>query len=227
MLDIILLISLPFWGACLGGVIAMKWKNNRNLQPLVLAFSGAFLLSITIFELLPRVYTSFAFQPGYWIILGILLQIVLEYFSKGVEHGHAHAPQTNRFPHLIWLSLGIHALIEGIPLMESPQLAVGLAIHKIPISIALYSLLLHSYPQAHPTNLFGFILLFALFTPIGSILGFFLDGSEKIILPIIAVVIGILLHIATTILFESNEGHRLQRNKLIIILIGFLLGSLL
>lgn len=228
MLDIILLISLPFWGACLGGVIALRWSHyNNQVQPLVLAFSGAFLLSITLFELFPSVYTAVDFEPGYWIVSGILLQIGLEYFSRGVEHGHTHPSQSKQFPYLIWFSLGVHAFVEGIPLIEFPQLAIGLAVHKIPISIALYSLLLHNHPQLRTKQLFLAVVLFALLTPIGSILGMQIQEEPAILHRFIAIAIGILLHIATTILFESNEGHRLQRNKLLVLLLGFLLGSLL
>ncbi len=39
-----------------------------------------------------------------------------------------------------------------------------------------------------------------------------------------AIVIGIFMHIATTILFESEEGHRLQRLKLLAAGLGAGLG---
>jgi len=39
-----------------------------------------------------------------------------------------------------------------------------------------------------------------------------------------AIVFGIFMHIATTILFEAEEGHKLQRLKLLAIVIGTALG---
>ena len=54
---------------------------------LILAFSGAFLLGITIFHLMPEVFSQYDIQPGPWIVGGLLLQIVLEYLSQGAEHG--------------------------------------------------------------------------------------------------------------------------------------------
>ena len=37
---------------------------------------------------------------------------------------------------------------------------------------------------------------------------------------ITAIVIGILLHISTTILFESSDGHKFNTKKIIIIILG-------
>jgi hypothetical protein len=39
-----------------------------------------------------------------------------------------------------------------------------------------------------------------------------------------AIVIGIFMHISTTILFESEEGHKLHSRKLAAIIIGTALG---
>ena len=35
-----------------------------------------------------------------------------------------------------------------------------------------------------------------------------------------AIVIGIFLHISTTILFESSEGHKIHLSKLLVIILG-------
>ena len=41
-----------------------------------------------------------------------------------------------------------------------------------------------------------------------------------------AIVIGILLHISTTILFESSDGHKFSFQKIITIIIGAILAIL-
>ncbi|MGC6422369.1 MAG: ZIP family metal transporter [Flavobacteriaceae bacterium] len=227
MLESLFLISLPFWGACLGGILALKiGRLGSQWQPLLLAFSGSFLLAITFFELLPKVYLGFDFEPGYWIIAGIVIQIGLEYFSRGVEHGHAHISSARTFPYLMGLSLGIHAFIEGIPSAEFPHLSLGLAVHKIPIAIALYGLWIRN-PSLTEKSFYSALLVFSLLTPLGSVVGFFLKGQQILFLSVTAVVIGMLLHIATTILFETNEGHRIQGSKMLVILLGFFVGSLM
>ena len=81
-------------------VYLVKPTNNGNFK-LLLAFSGAFLLALTIFELFPSVYEkSDSKTIGVFIMLGILLQIFLEFFSKGAEHGHVHidSEKTNCSP---------------------------------------------------------------------------------------------------------------------------------
>ena len=83
----------PIYAVILGVIIAKlsKSENNWNTR-LLLAFSGAFLLALTLFDLLPEVYEHLNYKAtGLLIMGGILLQIILEFFSKGAEHGHIHA----------------------------------------------------------------------------------------------------------------------------------------
>ncbi len=59
-------------------VYVIKPKNKSHVK-LLLAFSGAFLLALTIFELFPSVYEkSDAKTIGVFIMLGILLQINIQ-----------------------------------------------------------------------------------------------------------------------------------------------------
>ena len=83
---------LPILAVLIGYVFVLVFKpsKQKNLK-LLLAFSGAFLLSITVFNFLPEVYNdSNSKTIGLFIMMGILLQIILEFFSKGAEHGHVH-----------------------------------------------------------------------------------------------------------------------------------------
>ena len=59
-------------------------------------------------------------------------------------------------------------------------------------------------------------------TPIGVVIGMTV-GAEQIGLNediILAVVVGIFLHISTTIIFETSENHKFNIFKLVSILIG-------
>ena len=190
---------------------------HKNLK-LLLAFSGAFLLSITVFELIPSVYDGSNIKTiGLFIMLGILLQIFLEFFSKGAEHGHVHVHKNeNIFPWVLFISLSIHAVLEGFPLNSTDNLLYGIIIHKIPIAIILTSFFFASSLSNFRTVIF--LLLFAFMTPLGSYLSdkttFFINYSTEIT----ALVIGIFLHISTTILFESDKGHRFNISKLLVII---------
>ena len=53
-------------------------------------------------------------EIGIFILIGFIIQMFLEYFSQGIEHGHFH--KKNIIPISIMLSVCLHALLEGIPL---------------------------------------------------------------------------------------------------------------
>ena len=92
-------------------VLILKPSQRKNIK-LLLAFSGAFLLSITVFDFLPEVYKSEDKPIGLFIMIGILLQIILEFFSKGAEHGHVHLNKNaTTFPWLLFVSLSIHSVL--------------------------------------------------------------------------------------------------------------------
>ena len=118
------MIYLALFFAVFGGygvALLLKEKNAQQLS-LPLAFSGAFLLAVTLFELLPEVYQSTNEYVGPFIMVGILLQICLEFLSKGAEHGHVHIHANQKsFPWLLFISLSIHALFEGCLLYTSPS----------------------------------------------------------------------------------------------------------
>lgn len=216
MYNYIFSISAVLIGALI--VFIFKPSNQKNLN-LLLAFSGAFLLAVTIFDLLPEVFenNAFAKQTGVWIMIGILLQKVLEYFSKGAEHGHVHINKESKtLPIVLLLSLGIHAILEGFPLHHTEGLLIGIVIHKIPIAMILTTFLLQTKIKKHAILLF--LIIFALMTPLGTFMSEHVTILQDYYREISALVIGIFLHVSTTILFESNEGHKFNITKLIIIL---------
>lgn len=216
---------LPILGVLLSFtfVFIVKPKNKENFK-LLLAFSGAFLLALTFFELIPSVYEkSDSKSVGVFVMLGILLQVFLEFFSKGAEHGHVHldSEKTN-FPWLLFISLSIHSLLEGFPIDHHNTIIYGILIHKIPITIILSIFLLNS--KIKLVNALFFIVLFSLMTPIGTFLAANLEIINKFYAPITALVIGVFLHISTVILFESSEGHKFNLRKLVVIAMGIIIA---
>jgi len=207
-------------------VFIAKPKSKEKFK-LLLAFSGAFLLALTIFELFPSVYeSSDAKTVGVFIMLGILLQIFLEFFSKGAEHGHVHIDnEKSQFPWLLFVSLSIHSLLEGFPIEKHDTIIYGILIHKIPIAIILSIFLLNS--KIKLVKAVFFIALFSLMTPLGSYIAANFDFSREYHGPITALVIGVFLHISTVILFESSEGHKFNLRKLVVIVLGIVIAYML
>jgi len=208
-------------------VFIFKPSNQKNLK-LLLAFSGAFLLAITIFDLLPEVFENHIYgkQTGIWIMIGILLQKVLEYFSKGAEHGHIHSHiDTKKVPVLLFASLGIHAILEGFPIHHVDDVLIGIIIHKIPVAVILTTFLIRS--KIKRPMVYTILILFALMTPLGTFISANFESLEQYHMQITALVIGIFLHVSTTILFESNEGHKFNITKLVVILAATILAYLI
>ena len=215
---------LPIFSVFVGFIIALLLKpSNAVGLKLLLSFSGAYLLSITVLEFLPEIYRNGESLVGIFIMAGILLQIILEFFSKGAEHGHLHRdPNSSSFPLLLLISLCVHSLLEGFPLNGREHLLHGVVLHKIPVAIILASFLLQS--KIKKINIALFLFIFAAMTPLGSWLSRTFTAFEAFEVYINAVVIGIFLHISTTILFEASSNHTFNSSKLAVIIAGIVLA---
>ncbi len=238
---------LPLLSVIIGYIAALilKPKNKKNLK-LLLAFSGSFLLALTVMHLLPEVYESSMHlhhdhghddhghehshnNPiGLFIMAGIIFQIILEYFSKGAEHGHVHVhshEHTTSVPWLLFISLCIHALLEGMPVSHHNDMAWGIAIHHFPIAIILTAFFINS--GLNKTAIAFFMVAFAAMTPLGTILSEQLHFISHYYTEISAVVVGILFHISSTIIFESGEDHKFNLAKLLSIILGVIMAYFL
>ncbi len=262
--------------------------STRNLK-LIVAFSGAFLISLTFNELIPHIFSSDAPQEevahldcdhqehvgcehdhghdkvndiehteghahnhgtrfGLFILLGFLLQLILDYLTKGVEHGHVHSKcpehqehdhshhhaeesDTKGISHIpVVIGLALHSFLEAMPLasgFESPdlqhKLLMGIVIHNIPIAIVLMGLLMQNKVSRVMSVIW--LLVFALAGPLGvfasEMLGSHMINDMHLFFKFsMAIVVGIFLHISTTILFETDENHRFNLLKFVIIILG-------
>ena len=213
---------LPILAIVIGVIIAFITKRKKSIgTKLLLSFSGAFLLALALFDLLPEVYHHLdPKQTGFFILCGILLQITLEFFSKGIEHGHdlSH-DKAEVFPWVLFISLCIHSFLEGFPIHQHNHMVYGILIHKIPIAALITTFLIQSSYSKIQT--ISFLTVFGLMTPLGTFISNNTAFATGYIDFINAVVIGIFLHISTTILFETGDGHKFNLSKLVVICLGF------
>lgn len=221
-------LLILFFCAFLGGASIFLVKSDKSqLLKLILSFSGAYLFAITVLHLIPDAYSGpDAKEIGLFILLGFLLQLLLEQFSEGIEHGHIHRHDHQKvFPVGIMASLCLHAFLEGMPLAKDQhnELIFGIALHHIPAAFALASILMQSHFSK--LNIFVYISIFALMAPLGFYVSTGLSngsigGVEAYFNKMMGVVIGIFLHISTTILFESSVDHKVNKRKMIAVLTG-------
>lgn len=221
-------------------VVFLEKRNKQKFIKLSLAFSGGFLLSIAFTHFLPELYEEAHTTIGIWVLVGFLIQLFLEYFSGGIEHGHIHAHPNKKIPMMMLLSLSVHSFIEGIPLAGNAgmhnhhhehligdhqhSLLIGIILHQLPVAIALMTLLKQSLIPSRTSWLL--LILFGIMTPLGYVTGHFInpDAGSGFMQLLLAIVVGMFLHISTTIIFETSENHRFNLAKLIAILMGVALS---
>ncbi len=221
--------SVIFFITLLAGITAyMLATQMKDWIKYLLSFSGAYLFGLTITHLLPEMYEHSGSQT--WlpvcILIGFFVQLILEQFSRGVEHGHIHVHENERFPVMLLVSLLIHAIMEGALLSDHAHgghedgfglnYLFGLSIHKIPIAVVLAILLRKS--KISRIGAIIVLVMFALATPVGTIASGYLTIEIGSVL--MALVAGSFLHISTTILFESTPNHKFNLLKFMLALVG-------
>lgn len=222
------------------GAITLFWLrlNDPRHVKILNAFTGAYLLTLVMLHLLPDLYApepGLVLKPlviGGFILFGFFLQIAMDSISMGIEHGHAHEIH-GRMAYGILGGLCIHAFVEAMALGQSPEhqtvqdvtsrhfLLVSVVVHNYPISIALLGMLLQSGMKK--SSALACLGLFAIMAPIGM---FFSTHTGLAVYSryLMAIVIGIFMHISTVILFESEDHHRFPVGKMIAVIVGLLLG---
>ncbi len=244
------LISLFLSAFLGGGVVLLLPTLKTSTFKFLLAFVGSYLFSLTILHLLPDLLTFPASSHfiGLSVLLGFFLQLLLGAFSNGIEHGHMHENKVHDQPLIsplgVFISLCIHAFLDGVILSNVTlithahshvhdaiygRLLAGIVLHKSSEAFALVGVLkglLHSQ-KAIWIYLFGFSLA----SPLGLWLSKYgsqtLLLSPKVFVALAAIAVGNLLHISTTIFFESTPHHRIDARRFVAILAGVLVVMVL
>ncbi len=203
--------SIPLW---------LNGLNDRRMQ-LLLAFSGAFLLGITFLHLLPETFEDLKGRTGFYVLAGFFLQLIIQRFTHGVEHGHVHIhPNVSDHRVPVWsivAGLSLHAFMEGLPLGfnyrnsgTGTSLYLAVAAHKLPEAMLLTMLVTNARGKKTAINILG---IFSLLTPVAGILATYLGMHygfiSRMVTVLIPIVAGAFIHISTTIFFESGTKQHL------------------
>lgn len=224
------ILFILFFFPLSGGIAAAMIKDEKTIQlKLFLSFSGAFLISVCSLNILPEIYHHGGHQIGYYVLAGFFLQILIDQFSKGIEHGHLHVHEVNKVPYSVFIALSLHAFMEGMGVganifekQAQNSFVFGIALHEIPAAFALITVLKHSKKDSK--FLYLWLVLYASMVPMGALLSNVLQLNglvdSSFFYALMAVVAGVFLHISTTILFENSDNHKFTRFKLIAIALG-------
>lgn len=221
------LFSVPL----LAGAIVHWAKPQGLFLRLSLSFSGAFLLAVALLHMLPELFLEAGEGAGVWLLAGFLLQVIMEFWSRGLEHGHMHLQAGSRLPLAVLLSLCTHAFIEGIPFADPTiaadrPFALGVMLHHLPVAMALALVL--RVAKASPLRMWMHLIAFAAAAPLGIVAGRVIgEQHEEVLMAALGVALGMFLHITTTIIFESSKEHRIDRARFATVIAGALLAWLL
>ncbi len=238
-------LSLPI---LIIGLVFSSIRLSAKRLRLLLAFSAAYLFAISMIHLLPECYEGNNYhQVGIFIIAGFFVQIIIDFFSSGIEHGHIHSHSDSCHKHLplgMIVGLFVHSFLEGLPIYKSPSdtqdghallttqesLIFGITLHNIPIAIAFVTLLLEHQTSKIKTVIL--LICFSLMAPLGVLLSYTLNqfginNYDSFLKLSFGIVIGIFLHISTAIMFETGENHKYNVVKIISMISGVALASLI
>lgn len=207
----------------------------------MLVFAGAFIFSITLVHLLPELMSA-SDDPklvGIFVLVGFLMQVFLAFITSGVEHGHMHnhSHHGRISPIILMSGLCLHAIMDGSILVHpghehgalgNSGLMLGIMLHKIPEAIALVAVL--SFVFKNKLTLLAYLILFSLASPFGLLISELLNNYELLgkqgFIILFSIVSGNLIHISTTIYFETSPDHSFHKKRAIIGFLGTLLAIL-
>ena len=228
----LIVIGIIAWALLLPGKKMLSDKATTYIS----VFGGAFLFASCFINLVPHMYLEGFVTPrwhlkvGAAVLVGFVIQLMLEHLTNGVEHGHNHCHDCEEHRHTIHpvagllAGLAIHSFLEGMPLVDPDGdihqgLLYGIVLHNIPITLVLIGLFVgNRYSIAKSLAL---LLLFAVMTPLGSLFNLYMLPQDHIAQGLLmGVVVGILLHVAVSILFD-HDHNRFSWIKLGLIVLAF------
>lgn len=223
-------VAILFAGSFVAGMLALVLSPSERVMRMSLAFAGAFILGLGFFHLLPDAYGTIGAAAGIWVVSGFLFQVILEAFSGGLEHGHHHH-HGKQFPWMVFVALSVHALIEGMPFGHDhdsghESLLIGILLHKMPVAFVLGVMLKEMSDKR--IKLIVPLAVFSLMSPLGSLIFQIVPITHDVSIysGIMAFVMGMLLHISTTVLFEADKGHKFNFLKLGVIAVSLVFSYL-
>ncbi len=216
---ILIVLGVAVWGL----TVPFGKRVPEGVMRGITVFGGAFLVGVCCLDMLPEIaehYCSYtadgsvfqsrgiAILPFVAILVGFLIQQMLDGISAHAEHGHTEGDFTLGG---LMLGLSLHAFLEGMPLV-SQSFAVdrgllwGIVIHNIPVALIMVALMAdRGYPVGRILLL---LVLFGIMSPLGSLLKVFVLQPNYVWQHcIVGMVVGVLLHVSSSILFDHKRNH--------------------
>lgn len=198
------------------------------------------MFSVALVHILPEAIEShesalYAFVSGFLFIY-LLEELLTPHHHDHTHHDHTHEDPHEHMQHIIivsWIAIFIHTILDGVGIRAGfamdqelgMSILAGVAIHQIPVSLSIASLLRESlFEKKYQIFL---ILLFALSAPIGFLIaGFFISSVSPLFIALItALAGGSLLYVSNVELLPMIHSQSSKHMKYITVSL-FVLGVL-
>ena len=130
-------------------------KGNKNINILSIALSFVILLYLIIFDILPEISESFNFYALLFILLGLVLLKILDFFVPQHDHHHKdkndnkkeHDNHLNHIGTITVIALLLHNILENMALYNvaiknfksGMFMCLGIGLHNLPLGFQIES----------------------------------------------------------------------------------------
>lgn len=203
-----------------GIILYNKFKNKKSLNIITISCAFIIILGLIELDLIPELIEVGKWWLILFVLLGLSLLLILDLFIPNHSHKHKEndeekAAHQNHLAHIgtvTLIALLLHNMVEGMALYgvatanlkSGILMCLGISLHNLP-----FGLQIANYTRKKHNKLL--ITLLVLSSLIGGVIVFCFGSINEIILGIIiAITLGMILHI---FLFELLKEVIQNRNK--------------
>ncbi|MGR3173793.1 MAG: ZIP family metal transporter [Candidatus Scalindua sp.] len=223
-------LLLIFAISILGGLLPLVKSWSKDTFRLIISFGAGVLFGTCFFHMLPAITPSLGSNVGLPIIIGFFIIYIMEKFIM-VHSCDEDACDFHTIGISAFFGISFHSLLDGLSMgagfiVKDIGLMIFLAImvHKFPSALSLTGILVQGgYKKAKIIKL---VTIFALTTPIGAVIAFFVLNNlhENTLAWAIGISAGTFLYIASGDLLPFVHQHNPRKYyNLASLLLGLLL----
>lgn len=196
-----------------GALIPLIREWSKDTFRLIISFGAGVLFGACFFHMLPEIAQPLGENVGIPILVGFFIIYILEKFIM-VHACDEDACDFHTVGISAFMGISFHSLLDGMSLgatfvSQNIVLMVFLAIviHKFPSALSLTGILIQG--GYNKNKIIQLAVIFALTTPVGALLSFFIlkDLNEFILAWAIGISAGTFLYIATSDLLPLVHQH--------------------
>lgn len=187
-------------------------KGNKNINILSIALSFVILLYLIIFDILPEISESFNFYALLFILLGLVLLKILDFFVPQHDHHHKdkndnkkeHDNHLNHIGTITVIALLLHNILENMALYNvaikdfksGMFMCLGIGLHNLPLGFQIGS----NLKKGNNFNIF----ILTISGLVGGLINLFIGNiSEVITAYLLSFTLGMLIYLTVFELFKE------------------------